>query len=48
MKSCTNCKHFVPAWVGNEASMSQPAFCLKKKIILTKDIESKGCEKHGD
>ena len=31
------CKYYVPAWGGNRSSGSQPAFCLKYKMPLSKD-----------
>lgn len=45
-RTCSTCKHYVPAWEGNKTSMFQPAFCLKKKITLTKNCEKKQCDKY--
>ena len=47
-KDCSTCKHFLPAWEGNKTSMSQPAWCFKKRIILTKEAIEKACSKHED
>ena len=41
--SCNTCKHFIPRWGGNVTSNSQPAWCLKDGVILTKEKILKAC-----